>query len=205
MFSGIIEGQARLVKKKCRGKHLTLTFQTRAVEKPFKRGESVSVNGVCLTVVGRPNHRRFTVEVVPETFVQTTLGRLRHGETVNLERSLKWGERIGGHFVLGHIDGVGQIVRRRLRGKSITLHIEAPSSVLQHLVPKGSIAIEGVSFTIQKLSSHRFTVAVVPHTAKNTTLGKKKQRELVNLEADVIAKHLARLIHPPRSHAAVLV
>ena len=174
------------------------------MERPLKRGESVSINGVCLTAAGRPNRNRFSVEIVPETFEQTTLGRLRHGEKVNLERSLKWGERIGGHFVLGHVDGVGQIVQRRVHGKSIALQIDAPWSVLQHLVPKGSIAIDGVSFTLQKLSGRRFTVAVVPHTARNTTLGEKKQRELVNLEADVIAKHLARLIDPPRSYAAEL-
>jgi len=201
MFSGIIERQGKLVKKTQQGKMLSLTFQSKAWDKPIKRGESISVNGVCLTAVGRPQGNRFTVQVVPETLLQTTLANLRVRDAVNLERSLKWGERVGGHFVLGHVDGVGRIVRRRMQGKGVLMQIEIPSSVGQHLVPKGSVALDGVSLTLQKLSNRSFTIAIVPHTAKNTTLGKKKKGDQVNLEADVIAKHLARLVNPPRSFA----
>ena len=108
MFSGIIEKQGKLVRKVKQGKQIALTFETKGWDKPLKRGESISVNGVCLTAISSPAKNRFTVQAVPETLAQTTLGDLRLKESVNLERSLKWGERIGGHFVLGHVDGVGR-------------------------------------------------------------------------------------------------
>ena len=199
MFSGIIEKQGKLIRKERQGKHIAFTFETQGWEKPLKRGESVSVNGVCLTVVRSPKKNRFTVEAVPETLAQTALGDLHLRELVNLERSLKWGDRIGGHFVLGHVDGMGRIVRRNVHGKSFSLHIEAPFKVMHHLVPKGSIAVDGVSLTIQKLSNRSITVAIVPHTAKTTTIGRKKRGNWVNLEADVIAKHLALLVQDAHS------
>ena len=113
---------------------------------------------------------------------------------VNLERSLTWGDRIGGHFVLGHVDGVGQILKKKVHGDSFLLEIEIPSDLLQSLVPKGSLAVDGISLTIQDILKNSVTIAVIPHTAKVTTLGKKAKGDLVNLEADVIAKHLAYLI-----------
>ena len=194
MFSGIIEKQGKLIRKDRQGKHIAFTFESQGWEKPLKRGESVSVNGVCLTVVRSSKRNQFTVEAVPETLAQTALGDLRLRELVNLERSLKWGDRIGGHFVLGHIDGMGRIVRKSMHGKSFSLQIEAPFKVMHHLVPKGSISVDGVSLTIQKLSNRTITVAIVPHTAKTTTIGRKKRGDWVNLEADVIAKHLAVLV-----------
>jgi len=195
----MIERQGRLVKKQRQGKQLTLTFSSKGWAKPLKRGESIAVNGVCLTVAGHPVRDRFQVNVVSETIEQTTIGSLRIREAVNLERSLKWGERIGGHFVLGHVDGVGRIVRRKGRGHSFSLVIEVPNAVVQFLVPKGSIAVDGVSLTLQKLSDRTLTIAVVPHTAKYTTIGKKKLGDRVNLEADVIAKHLAHIVTPAHS------
>lgn len=204
MFSGIIERQGKLIREERQGKQIALTFESQAWDKPLKRGESISVNGVCLTVTRLPKKNRFAVQAVPETLAQTTLGRLRLRELVNLERSLKWGERIGGHFVLGHVDGVGRVLRKKIHGKSFALWIEVPQAVMQHLVPKGSIAIDGVSFTIQKISGRTITVAVIPHTAKVTTVGRKKRGDLVNLEADVIAKHLARLVQSPSSQTVAV-
>ena len=191
MFSGIIEKQGTLIRKERQGKQFAFTFETRGWEKPIKRGESISINGVCLTVVGSPKKNKFTVQAVPETLAQTTLGFLRLRERVNLERSLKWGDRIGGHFVLGHVDGVGRVIRRTTHGKSFSLQIEASPRVIQHLVPKGSIALDGVSLTVQKVSGRFLDIAVIPHTAKATTIGRKKRGDQVNLEVDVIAKHLA--------------
>jgi riboflavin synthase len=202
MFSGIIERQGKLIKKASQGKMHVLTFQTKAWDKPMKRGESISVNGVCLTAVGKPQRNRFTVQAVRTTLEQTTLAKLRLRDLVNLERSLKWGERIGGHFVLGHVDGIGRIVRKKLQGKSHVLQIETAPSIIQHLVPKGSVAIDGVSLTIQKLTPRFLSVAIIPHTAKTTTLRSKKQGEEINIEVDVIAKHLARLVRPSRSLSA---
>lgn len=203
MFSGIVERQGRLIRKQRQGKQIALTFETKGLEKPLKRGESICVNGVCLTVVSASTKNRFTVHAVPETLAQTAIGDLRMEEMVNLERSLKWDERIGGHFVLGHIDGLGRIFRKVSHGKSFAFQIEIPPRVMMAVVPKGSIAVDGVSLTIQKISGRFITIAVVPHTAKTTTLGRKKHGDFVNLEADVIAKHLAFLIQNASSKAAI--
>ncbi len=203
MFSGIIERQGKLIRKERQGKHIALTFETQGWEKPLKRGESISVNGVCLTVIRSSTKNQFKVQAVPETLAQTTIGDLCLKETVNLERSLKWGERIGGHFVLGHIDGVGRILRKISHGKSFALQIDAPPRVMENIVPKGSIAVDGASLTIQKISGRSITVAIIPHTAKRTTIGSKNRGDFVNLEADVIAKHLTVLIQNAESKAAM--
>ncbi len=203
MFSGIIERQGQLIRKERQGKQIALTFETQGWEKPLKRGESISVNGVCLTVVSTPTRNRFMVQAVPETLAQTALRNLHLKESVNLERSLKWGERIGGHFVLGHVDGVGRILRKISHGKSFALQIEVPSRVMENLVPKGSIAVDGVSLTIQKILTRSITFAIIPHTAKTTTMRCKKPGDIVNLEADVIAKHLALLVQNAESRAGI--
>ena len=169
MFSGIVQKTGKLVHRHREGTRFVLTLETDPWPKPLKRGESISVNGACLTVV-TSQRRRFTVDEVSKTLAATTLGNLRLREQVNLERSLKWGERIGGHFVLGHVDGVGQIVRRKVQGKDLILDIEVPSQAVPLLVPKGSIAVDGISLTVQKISARVITIAVIPHTAKHTTL-----------------------------------
>lgn len=201
MFSGIVEKSGTLIKRVQEKKRIALTFQTRPWNNPFKKGESIAVNGVCLTVIKSLKPNQFTVQVVPETLSSTTLGELCIRDRVNLERSLTWGERIGGHFVLGHVDGVGRIMKRIGRGKNFALQIEVPQVVVQHLVPKGSVAIDGISLTIQKLGANYITVAIIPHTATMTTLGRKKRGDRVNLEADVIAKHLARWVNSNKTKA----
>ena len=195
MFSGIVQNQGKLVRKERQGKQIALTFEaTHAWDKPLKKGESISVNGVCLTVTTFKKNQ-FTVQAVPETLARTTIGVFPLKESVNLERSLTWGERIGGHFVLGHVDGVGRILRKKISGKSFALEIEIPSSIISFLVPSGSIAVDGISFTLQKILPHSVTIAVIPHTAKTTTIGRKKKGDFVNLESDVIAKHLVQMVH----------
>ncbi len=191
MFSGIIEKKGKLVDRKKQGKQIAFTIEATTWEKPLKRGESISVNGVCLTVVASKGDQ-FTVQAVPETLAQTTLGKIELKEPLNLERSLIWGDRVGGHFVLGHVDGIGKILKKKTSGKSFSLEIEAPTSVLAFLVSKGSIAVDGISLTIQQMGKHAIKIAVIPHTAKTTTLGAKSVGDLVNLEADVLAKHLVR-------------
>ncbi|MBI4395172.1 MAG: riboflavin synthase [Candidatus Omnitrophica bacterium] len=194
MFSGIVEKQGKLIRKAHQDSQIAFTFETNAWDRPLKRGESISVDGVCLTVASVLSKNRFTIQAIPETLASSTLGRLKPRERVNLERSLKWGERIGGHFVLGHVDGVGRILKKQTRGKNFVFEIEVPLEIRPHLVPKGSVAVDGISLTLQKISSKTITIGVIPHTAKMTTLGRKKRGDLVNLEADVIAKHLARLV-----------
>ncbi|MBI3999292.1 MAG: riboflavin synthase [Candidatus Omnitrophica bacterium] len=198
MFSGIIEKQGKLIRKAREGKQIAFTFEAGAWDKPIKRGESIAVDGVCLTVTAIPNRKCFVVQAVPETLASSTLAGLNPKEQVNLERSLKWGERIGGHFVLGHVDGIGCIVKKKIHGKSSTLQIEVPPNMMQYLAPKGSIAVDGMSLTIQKIlpRTMAIVIAVIPYTAKTTTIGRKKQGDRVNLEADVIAKHLAHLVQP---------
>lgn len=204
MFAGIIEKFGTLVKRSEKKGKLVLTFKSSSWEKPLKRGESMSVNGVCLTITAfSKNHREFVVEAVPETVAQTTIGELRVRDKVNLERSLTWGERIGGHFVLGHVDGVGKVSRKKMHGKSFLLQIDVPDIVMQHLVPKGSIAVEGISLTIQRLLARSIEIAIIPHTAEVTTLGKLRVGDRVNLEADVIAKHLARWVQSDKKVSMV--
>jgi riboflavin synthase len=198
MFTGIVEemGAVTCVEKTLAGTRLTILAST--VMSDLKIGDSISVNGTCLTVVTRGD-RDFSVEVSPETLSVTTLGQLTAGEPVNLERAMKLNERIGGHLVAGHVDGVGTIRSRHQEGNAIFFDIEAPPEILRYCVAKGSITVDGISLTINDVSEHGFSVAIVPHTAKVTTLGIKQVNDLVNLEPDLIGKYVERLLQE-RSH-----
>jgi riboflavin synthase len=154
-------------------------------------GDSVSVNGVCLTAVASTNGT-LAFDVVPETLRRSSLGRLEAGSAVNVEPALRVGDALGGHFVQGHVDGVGRVVRADDEG----LEISAPPEILRYCVEKGSIAVEGVSLTIAVLADGSFAVALVPHTRASTTLGALAAGDDVNLEVDVIAKHVERLVQP---------
>lgn len=193
MFTGIVEemGAVTSMEKTLAGSRLTILAST--VMGDLKIGDSVSVNGTCLTVVAK-SASNFVVEVSPETLSVTTLGYLSGGTPVNLERAMKLNERIGGHLVAGHVDGVGAIRNRRQEGNAIVFTIEAPSEILKYCVTKGSITIDGVSLTINEVADHSFSVAIVPHTAKVTTLGLKQVNDTVNLESDLIGKYVERLL-----------
>jgi riboflavin synthase len=154
-------------------------------------GDSVSVNGVCLTAVASANGT-LAFDVVPETLRRSSLGRLEAGAAVNVEPALRAGDPLGGHFVQGHVDGVGRVVRADDEG----LEISAPPKILRYCVEKGSIAVEGVSLTIATLAGGSVAVALVPHTRAATTLGALAAGDDVNLEVDVIAKHVERLVRP---------
>ena len=193
MFTGIVEemGAVTSMEKTLAGSRLTILAST--VMSDLKIGDSVSVNGTCLTVVTK-SAKNFVVEVSPETLSVTTLGHLTGGAPVNLERAMKLNERIGGHLVAGHVDGVGTIRNRLQEGNAIIFTIEAPSEILKYCVTKGSITIDGVSLTINEVAAHSFSVAIVPHTAKMTTLGLKQVNDTVNLESDLIGKYVERLL-----------
>ena len=156
-------------------------------------GESIAVNGVCLTVTSTDG-QRFGVDVSPETLRVTTLGGFNVGRVVNLERPLRADARLGGHFVLGHVDGVGRIRSLRSDGACYWLEVEAPARLGQYLIDKGSIALDGISLTIAKLEGHVLSVQIVPFTWKHTALAFAKPGELVNIEADVLGKYVARLL-----------
>ena len=187
MFTGIIE-RIGIVASIRSGKQ-TKSFQIRFIpwSDSLRTGESISVEGVCLTAK-QVSRNSFSVDAVKATLQATTLGNLKVGSKVNLERSLKWGERMGGHYVSGHVDDVGKIIARKKEGKSETLKIKVPRAVWKFLVNKGSIAVDGISLTIQKLRSPSFEVAIIPYTNRRTTIGLKKAGDLVNLEADMMIK-----------------
>lgn len=193
MFTGIIEeiGAVKAKEKTAAGTRLTLLAST--VLEDLAVGASISVDGACLTVVA-VGDREFGVDVSPETLAVTTLGTLAPGAPVNLERAMRINERIGGHLVTGHVDGVGTVRDRQQQGNSVLLTVEAPKEVLRYCVQKGSITIDGVSMTLNEIADRTFSVMLIPHTAKATTLGLKQSGDLVNLESDVIAKYVERLL-----------
>lgn len=193
MFTGIVEemGVIKSLEPTLAGLRLTILASTIMGDLPL--GASVSVNGACLTVVAA-GEREFTVDVSPETLAVTSLGKAAAGLPVNLERAMKLNERIGGHLVAGHVDGVGWVRERRLEGNAVILTIEAPPEILRYCVPKGSVTVDGVSMTLNVLTDRSFSLAVIPHTAQVTTLGLKKAGDPVNLEADLIGKYVERLL-----------
>ena len=202
MFSGIVEemGAVSVLNKGLASTRLTIMAST--VMADLTIGASVSVNGVCLTAVVRTDDD-FSVDVSPETLAVTTLGNLITGAPVNLERAMKLNERIGGHMVSGHVDGIGAIRSRHQDGNALVLEIEAPKDILRLCVQKGSITVDGISLTINEVTERSFLVSIIPHTAKVTTLGLKQVGDKVNLESDLIGKYVERLLQergllPPR-------
>ena len=193
MFCGIIEemGVVQKVDRRPSGSVLSVLAQKTLAD--LSIGDSITTNGACLTVASFAENG-FTVEISPETLRVTTLGELSVGEGVNLERSMRLMDRIGGHLVTGHVDAVGYIRERKSDGNASILSIEAPREVLRYCVVKGSVAVEGVSLTINSLSDRGFSVCIIPHTAKMTTLGIKGAGARVNLECDLIARYLERFL-----------
>ncbi|MCR3922500.1 MAG: riboflavin synthase [Firmicutes bacterium] len=193
MFTGIIEEvgivKTLLVKREV----ARLSVAAREVLLDVRLGDSIAVNGVCLTVIAFLPHE-FTVDVMPETFNKTNLRQLTAGDPVNLERALTLGGRLGGHLVSGHVDGVGRIIEKRNEGNAVVFHFTASSDVLQFIIAKGSVAIDGISLTVADVRDDSFSVSVIPHTTAITTLGKKKVGGSVNLENDLIGKYVARLL-----------
>ena len=158
-----------------------------------KIGDSVAVSGVCLTVVERSAHS-LAFEAGPETLARTNLGELRVGDRVNLERALAVGDRLGGHIVQGHVDGMGRIAKRERQGDWETIWFSCPPNLARTMVPKGSIAVDGVSLTLVEVAGDRFSVALIPHTLAATTLGSKPVGASVNLETDLISKHVVKYL-----------
>ena len=193
MFTGIIEelGEIKGVKRSSRS--CQLTIKAKEVLADVKLGDSIAVNGVCLTVVAY-NQDFFVVDVMPETMDKTSLGDLKAGDKVNLERALRLGDRLGGHLVTGHVDGVGTIREKKDVDIAVVVEVSCPHSLLRYVIEKGSVAVDGVSLTVVEVKPGGFTVSLIPHTAKMTTLGFKKPGEKVNLEMDVIGKYLEKLM-----------
>lgn len=188
VFTGIVEELGRLRRSTSGGSQIRLEFGAPVVAAGSRIGDSISVNGCCLTVVD-VGDGWWAGDAVAETLGRTNLGELGVGDPVNLERSVRLEDRLGGHLVQGHVDGVGRVVH-----PGPDLQISAPSEVVAYLVPKGSVTVDGCSLTIVDVLVDGFTVALIPHTADVTTLGTNRPGDAVNLEVDVIAKYVRRLL-----------
>ena len=194
MFSGIVQDVGRVLAREARGGDVRLTVGCGRLELSSARvGDSLSVQGCCLTVV-ELDHNSFGVDVSRETLALTTLGELEPGAPVNLEPALRAGEPLGGHLVSGHIDGIALITAVHSDARSLRLTIETSAALARYLAPKGSVAVDGVSLTINAVHGASFGVNIIPHTQSNTTLGRLAAGARVNLEVDQLARYVARLL-----------
>ncbi|MBP7711282.1 MAG: riboflavin synthase [Gammaproteobacteria bacterium] len=194
MFTGIIEAVGRVLAREDRRGDARLRVAAGGLDLGDVRvGDSIAVNGVCLTAVELPGDG-FWADVSAESLSRTTLGALRPGDPVNLEKALTPTSRLGGHLVAGHVDGVGRVLERRPEARSVRFVIEAPRELARYIAEKGSIAVDGVSLTVNRVEGARFDLNIVPHTIQGTTIDQYQPGRPVNLEVDVIARHLERLL-----------
>ena len=189
MFTGIVEEVGSVTSISSNG----MTVQAEKVMSDLKQGDSISVNGACLTAVSLSN-TEFTVDLSPETMRRTSLGDLTSSGVVNLERALSASDRMGGHIVQGHVDGTGRITSTKEDGDSIVIRVRAPSRLMPYIVEKGFIAVDGISLTVVKVGTSSFTLAVIPYTLRNTNLETLSVGARVNLEADILAKYVENLL-----------
>ena len=204
MFTGIVEEVGHIARIQQRGENRRITITADRVAKELKTGDSVSVSGVCLTALDiKP--ASFCADLAPETWARTSFSRLHESAVVNLELPMKADGRFGGHIVQGHVDGVGKLISfdRIADSENRWLEIELPAAVEKYTVYKGSISIEGISLTIAKLEGDRCTVAIIPHTVEMTNLHSLKAGDPVNLEADLIAKYVEKMMHGEQSSLTV--
>lgn len=185
MFTGLIEEIGAVVRRPA----TELAIMAETVLEGLRCGDSIAIDGACMTVVDIHGDH-FVVQVSPESMARTTLARLRPGDAVNLERAMAAGNRFGGHFVLGHVDGVGRVASIHDQGEFALWRFQAPEEVARYLVPKGSVAINGISLTVVEPAGDTFGVAIIPTTLRQTTLAMKRPGDAVNLEADIIGKHI---------------
>ena len=191
MFTGIIEGVGTLSGIRPAGQGKRLTIDADYTLDQTKIGDSIAVNGACLTVV-KVNLKRFEVDLSPETLEVSTFKRAKPGDRVNLERAMRLSDRIDGHLVLGHVDGIGVIKEHKTLGNAVMVTIGVPETLSRYMIQKGSIAIDGISLTINACESKHIAVSIIPHTAKKTTIGMKQKGDSVNIETDMIGKYVER-------------
>ncbi len=198
MFTGLVEEIGKISKITKGSNSYQFGIQTKKVLNDLKLGDSVATNGACLTVVEISN-TSFTVDIMAETVKRTNFSQMRIGDKVNLERAMRLSDRLGGHLVSGHIDGIGKISHIQKEDIAHIINIEAPNEVLSQMLNKGSIAIDGVSLTIINVSDKDFQVSIIPHTAHETTLLIKKAGDFVNLETDLIGKYVLNFLRTDKN------
>jgi len=201
MFTGIIEGLGTVTAVRPSGAGRRLAVAAGFDLTGTKVGDSIAVSGACLTAVAIAG-RQFEVDVSPETLARTTLGSVRVGERVNLERALRLSDRIDGHLVSGHTDGTGAIDSREAMGNAVIVTVAVAASLTRYMIIKGSVAVDGVSLTINRLETDRFAVSIIPHTAALTTIGFKQKGERVNIEVDMIGKYVEKFLAAQRGRPA---
>ncbi len=195
MFTGIIEEVGTVSNLKKQAKSLVMTIQASTVLEDVQLGDSIAINGVCLTVTSFTSNQ-FDVDVMPETFDSTSLKSLEVGSKVNLERAMAANGRFGGHFVSGHVDGVGTIIKRQMVENALYMTIQAPEVCLPFFMLKGSVAIDGTSLTIFHVEEDTLTISLIPHTRGATILAEKKIGDQVNIECDMLAKYVQQMLQP---------
>lgn len=193
MFTGIVEGQGKIKRLTMKSADAVAEIESGISMTDVAVGDSIAVNGACLTVTVK-TEKAFSADVSAETLARTTLKNLKSGDKVNLEKSLRVGGFVGGHFVLGHVDATGRILSRTQKSGSLILAIEIDDRLSRYIVEKGSVTIDGISLTVNKLEKGRFYVNIIPHTAANTTLMEKKEADWVNIETDVLGKYVEKLL-----------
>lgn len=193
MFTGIIEGLGTVssISPSGRGSRITITSDFDLTDTCI--GDSIAVNGACLTAVTLDG-RRFTVDVSPETLHRTVLGRIKIADRVNLERALRLSDRLDGHLVSGHVDGIGVLRKRKTVANAIIMEYSVPASLARYMIEKGSVAVDGTSLTINRCDGASFEVSIIPHTAGMTTVSHKKIGDAVNIETDLIGKYVERFV-----------
>lgn len=195
MFTGIIESMGSVKKFTRHGEDAILDIGASMILEDIKVGDSIAINGACLTVT-RKSDREFTADVSAETLSRTNLRLLKPGDRVNLEKALRLNSFLGGHLVLGHVDGLGKILEKVTRSNSVLLGMEIDMELGRLIVEKGSVAVDGVSLTVNRCEKNRFYVTMIPQTARMTTLGIKKVADRVNIETDIIGKYVEKLLNP---------
>jgi riboflavin synthase len=191
MFTGIIEGRGSIKRITRADKGMRLGIEAGFALEETRIGDSIAVNGACLTVVSKSGDA-FEVDVAPETLSKTTLNNAGIGDFVNLERALRLSDRIDGHLVSGHVDGIGTIASRRSLANAIIITINVPEELGRYIIKKGSVALDGISLTVNQCDNASFEVSIIPHTAEITTIGKNKVGDQVNIETDIIGKYVER-------------
>lgn len=194
MFTGIVEDLGAVKGIKRKSKEVVFTFKVGNINlNEVGLGDSIAVNGTCLTVTALSKHT-FSVDASHETLAKTNLGKLKVGKSVNLERALKVGDRLGGHIVNGHVDGVGEVVSKRKQGESVEIKFSVPKKLSKYIVEKGSVAIDGVSLTVNIVEGREFVVNIIPYTQEATTFGSLRKGGFVNIECDIIGKYVEKFV-----------